>query len=194
MGSCVLMLVWWAADNLQESSKFIHTVGTSESQLLRLPFISIYLILIIDIYGWMCIKHLLVHPLTEISVVSSFGGWEQHRYEQRCTRIWLSPCFHFCWVHSQWLAGSHGSKDFLKFRLLQKPCKHIRVEPTKEEEQPIGDEPLVTGDSPPEWNTLGTLCPASSSGSLLPCLVYLFVLFLREDGIWTLSWNCWLNF
>lgn len=181
MASCAWVLVWWAADNLQESSKFIYTVGASGSQLLRLPFTSIYLILLIDIYGWMCIKHLLsVHPLTERSVVSSSGEWEQ-----RCTGIWLSPCFHFCRVHSQWLAGSHGSKEFLKFRLLQKSCKHIRVEPTKEEEQPMGDEPLVTGDSPPEWNTLSTLCPANSPGSLLPCLVCLFVLFLREDGIWT---------
>lgn len=82
MASCVLVLVWWAADNLQESSTLIHTVGASGSQLLRLPFTSMYLILIIDIYGWMCIKHLFVHPLTEISVVSSFGGREQYRYAQ----------------------------------------------------------------------------------------------------------------
>lgn len=100
-----------------------------------------------------------------------WGGWKQYRYEQRCARIWLSPCFHFRRVHSQWIAGSYGTKEFLKFRLLQK----LGVEPTKEEEQPMGDEPWVTGDSRPEWNTLSTLHPANSSGSLLPCLVCLFV-------------------
>lgn len=101
MVSCAWGLVWWSADNLQESSKFIHTVGASGSQLLRLPFTSVYSILIIDIYGCMCIRHLCAHPLPEISVVSSFAGWKQYRYEQRCTRIWLSPCFHFRRVHSQ---------------------------------------------------------------------------------------------
>lgn len=118
VASWAWVLVWWSADNLQESSKFIHTVGASGSQLLRLPFTSIYLILITYIYGCMCIKHLFVHPLTEISVVSSFWGWEQYHFEQRCTKIWLSPWFHFCQIHSQWIAGSYGSNEFLKFRSL----------------------------------------------------------------------------
>lgn len=111
VASCAWVRVWWSADNLQESSKFIHTVGTSGSQLLRFPLTSIYLILIIDIYGCMCIKYLFAHPLTEISVVSSVWGWEQYHYEQRCT-IWLSPCFHFCRVHSQWIAGSMAQRNF----------------------------------------------------------------------------------